>query len=137
MRLDRARRVLGRALRHRCPRCGGAPVFERLFRMRERCAVCGLAFEREPGYFVGAIYLNYAVTVLILMPACLLLAGWWEVGLRARLIGGLGFATLFPLWFFRYSKSLWLGLDHLVDPGTEPAEGPTARRPRGQAGGAR
>ena len=25
------------------------------------------------------------------------------------------FAVLFPIWFFRYSKSLWLALDYLVD----------------------
>jgi hypothetical protein len=31
------------------------------------------------------------------------------------------FAVLFPLWSFRYSKALWLALDHLVDPtGGEP-----------------
>ena len=33
----------------------------------------------------------------------------------------LSFAVLFPLWSFRYSKALWLALDHLVDPtGGEP-----------------
>src|SRR6059036_1247037 len=33
--------------------------------MHERCAACGLRYEREQGYFVGAIYINYAVTVAI------------------------------------------------------------------------
>jgi hypothetical protein len=35
--------------------------------------------------------------------------GWQVAGWGA-------FAVLFPLWSFRYSKALWLALDHLVDP---------------------
>jgi len=61
----RVRRILGRALRLRCPRCGRSPLWARYFRMHERCAVCGLRYEREQGYFVGAIYINYAVTVAV------------------------------------------------------------------------
>src|SRR6266540_2519179 len=33
--------------------------------MPARCAFCGLTLERAQGYFVGAIYVNYGVTVLI------------------------------------------------------------------------
>jgi hypothetical protein len=39
------------------------------------------------------------------------------------------FAVLFPLWSFRYSKAIWLALDHLVDPG-EPAARPRSEGPR-------
>ena len=54
-----------RALRLKCPRCGGAPMFAGLFRMHETCAHCHLKFEREPGYFLGSIYINYGITALI------------------------------------------------------------------------
>jgi hypothetical protein len=30
--------------------------------------------------------------------------------------GTLAFALLFPLWFFRYARSLWLGFDQFIDP---------------------
>ncbi len=107
---------MGRGLRLLCPRCGAAPVFAGPFRVRERCPACGLVFEREPGYFVGAIYLNYGATALIMIPGYFALDAWLglAVGLQLFLWGT--FAVGFPLWFFRYSKSLWLSLDHLVDP---------------------
>jgi uncharacterized protein (DUF983 family) len=88
--------------------------------MRPRCPACRLVFEREPGYFVGAIYLNYGMTVLILMPGYLALHAWLEPSIGQQLLIWGIFAVAFPLWFFRYSKSLWLALDHLVDPTRTP-----------------
>jgi len=106
--------VLGRAVRLRCPRCGRSALFAGWFRMQERCAVCGLVYEREQGYFVGAIYLNYAAAVTVAFGTVLLLD--WTVGLtlRQQLALGITLVTLVPLVFFRYSRSLWLGVDHLV-----------------------
>lgn len=123
--MDRARVVqaLRRALGLRCPRCGGAPLFTGLVRMPPRCPTCGLVFEREAGYFIGAIYINYGLTVGLAVAGYFLLEAWlapsagWQVA-----VWGL-FAILFPLWSFRYSKAFWLALDHLVDPtdtGGEP-----------------
>ena len=60
--------ILGRCLRLRCPRCGQGRLFARVFTLFEHCPVCSLSFEPEQGYYVGAIYLNYAATVLIATP---------------------------------------------------------------------
>src|SRR3989442_9373424 len=61
----RVLRILGRGLRLRCPRCGRAALYAGWFAMHTRCEACGLPYESEQGYFVGAIYLNYAVTVRV------------------------------------------------------------------------
>lgn len=114
----RAGQVFGRGLRLRCPRCGAAPIFAGPFRMHARCPACDLVLEREPGYFVGAIYLNYGATVLTAIAGYFALDAWLGLGTRAQLVVWCLFAVVFPLWFFRYSKSLWLSLDHLVDPGS-------------------
>ena len=110
----RVRRILGRALRLRCPRCGRSPLWARYFRMHERCAVCGLRYEREQGYFVGAIYINYAVTVAIAVGVVLGLD--WTVGLTLaqQLAIGVALGVLVPLAFFRYARSLWLVMNYLV-----------------------
>jgi hypothetical protein len=84
--------------------------------MHARCPACGLVFEREPGYFVGAIYLNYGATVLTAIAGYFALDAWVGLGTRAQLALWTAFAVVFPLWFFRYSKSLWLSLDYFVDP---------------------
>ena len=133
-RVGRVLRVLRRAVTLRCPRCGGTPLFPgraltasagngrrpraslTWFTMAPACTRCGLRFERAPGYFVGAIYVNYAATTVIAIVGYLVL--WTRTGLStaAQLAIWVPFCVLFPLWFFRYSRSLWLALEYLVNP---------------------
>ena len=48
-----------RALRLRCPHCGGRPIFVTWSRLLPNCPVCGLGFERgEQGYWLGAYFFN-------------------------------------------------------------------------------
>jgi uncharacterized protein (DUF983 family) len=105
-----------RALALRCPRCGRAPLFRGWFAMNTLCAACDLRFERAPGYWIGAIYVNYGVTVTIAVGGFFLLralAGWETARQLALWVP---FVVLFPLWFFRYSRSLWLGLEYALNP---------------------
>ncbi len=127
--LERATRLLLRGLRLKCPRCGQGPLFRRGFSMPESCAVCGLRFEREQGYFVGAIYLNSAGTVLVLIGGGLVLhfAG---VSLIPQLVIAATLSVLVPVAFFRYSKSLWLAMDYFLDP-EGPPERPSWADPAG------
>jgi uncharacterized protein (DUF983 family) len=107
----RLARALSRAIRLRCPRCGETPLFRGWFRMADSCALCGLRFERAQGYFVGAIYVNYGVTVILAVGGFFLL--WAGLGLStgAQLAVLVPVVVLFPLWFFRYSRSLWLAIE--------------------------
>jgi uncharacterized protein (DUF983 family) len=41
--------ALGRGLRKRCPHCGEGAIFSGFAHHLERCAVCGLVYERNPG----------------------------------------------------------------------------------------
>jgi hypothetical protein len=52
---------LAAIVKQQCPRCLRGQVFATLFRMHEQCPVYRLPFEREPGYFTGAMYLSYGV----------------------------------------------------------------------------
>jgi uncharacterized protein (DUF983 family) len=108
---SRITRALGRAVRLRCPRCGATPLFRGWFRMAESCALCGLYFERAQGYFVGAIYVNYAITVGLAVVGFFLLWGvlGWSTGAQLAVL--VPFVIVFPLWFFRYSRSLWLAVE--------------------------
>ena len=110
--------ILGRAFRLRCPRCGGA-LYSGWFRMRERCAACGLRYEREQGYFVGAIYFNYALTVGVAAGAVIALD--WTVGLTLaeQLAIGIALGALVPLIGFRFSRSLWLSINYLLSSADE------------------
>lgn len=91
--------------------------------MLATCAVCDFRFEREPGYFVGAIYLNYAATALIAIPGYFALDVLAGLSLGQQLVLWGAFCVVFPLWCFRYSKSLWLSLDYFLDPEEAADEG--------------
>ena len=111
-------RMLDYGLRLRCPRCGAGPLYTKPFKMRDTCPSCGLKFEREQGYFVGAIYINYAATVGIAVPGFFLLDAFVGLTINQQLAFWVPFAVIFPLIFFHHSRSLWLMLDHYFNPAT-------------------
>ena len=108
------RQVALRALRLRCPRCGDARLYRGWFTMEERCRACGLRYEAEQGYFVGAIYLNYAATVAVALGGVLLIDNAIGLTLAEQLVVGIAVGLLAPLLFFRHARSTWLALGYLV-----------------------
>lgn len=106
---------LGAILRQRCPRCLRGPVYSGRIRMHERCPVCDLHFEREQGYFLGAMYVSYTLGVGVL--GSLVILTWWLVGLENpwNLAPAVAIFLLLVPAIFRYSRILWMHLDHAVD----------------------
>jgi len=88
--------------------------------MHDRCPVCDLKFEREPGYFLGAMYVSYALGVMIVALFATLLwsvTGWritkdiiWAVVL---------FLPLAPT-ITLFARVLWIYLDQAIDPERQP-----------------
>ena len=109
-------RAMGTGIRLCCPRCRREPLFSGLFRMREACPLCGWLVEREAGYFVGAIYINYAATVALCLSGYFFLEWLASPPLWAQLALWSAVGAAFPLLFFRYSRSLWLSLDYFISP---------------------
>jgi uncharacterized protein (DUF983 family) len=102
--------ILARGLAHRCPNCGARKLFKAgtLFELNAECPDCGLRIERDEGFFLGSMSLNYGVTILgFLVPVLLLyLAGVFS-GLAAAIVAGIG-AIAVPILFYRSSRSWWL-----------------------------
>lgn len=84
--------------------------------MYPECLSCDLKYEREQGYFVGAIYINYAATAIIMIAGFFWLDRFITLSLAQQLIFWSSFGISFPLFFFRYSRSLWLSLDYTFNP---------------------
>lgn len=91
-------------------------------KMHERCPVCSLRYEREPGYFLGSLYISYGL-------ACgFLLLGVWigslffpEVDLGwIALAAIIAFVPLVPM-VTRYARVMWIFFDRWVWP-TRPGE---------------
>ncbi len=113
--------TLGSILAQRCPRCRMGRIFRySIFRgfpkMCARCSICDLTFEREPGYFLGSMYISYFLEVLIMAPIAALLwalTGW---GITKIIIGAvLLFLPLAPT-ITLFARVLWIYLDQGIDP---------------------
>lgn len=111
--------LLSRALRRRCPRCGGGPLFRQWIRMADQCPQCGLAFSRgESGYQLGAMWFNLllaeAVSVGVFLTTVYLT--WpnppWD---RLQIMGPLE-AIISPIFFYPFSKTLFLAFDLAMRP---------------------
>ena len=56
-----------------CPRCQEEKMYVNknpyklasLFEMNEKCSICELHYQIEPSFFYGAMYVNYALTVIV------------------------------------------------------------------------
>jgi len=101
----------------RCPRCRRGRIFQGRFAMHPTCPVCALRFEREPGYFTGAMYVSYALGLPVITVSTvlvLLVAPQLSFEATAAVVVVL-FLPFVPL-IFRYSRILWIHLDRTVDP---------------------
>jgi uncharacterized protein (DUF983 family) len=105
-------------LRGRCPRCSMGQVFVGQRSMNDLCPVCGLRFQREQGYFLGAMYVSYPLSIvaigLLLIALHVVLPTWdlnWLTGLTLVL-----YLPLMPA-VFRYSRLLWIFFDRWASPG--------------------
>ena len=119
--------LLGRALRRRCPYCGGAGIFSGWFELRDRCPSCGVSFDREEGYFLGAMAVNLLVAEGLAVGVVVLLMIFSDLSLLPLEVVGVGLALGLPILFFPYSRTLWMALDLQLD----PPERQTERRLRG------
>jgi uncharacterized protein (DUF983 family) len=102
-------------LRQRCPRCRTGRMFRGLFEMNDPCPVCGLPFQREEGYFLGAMYFSYGLACAFLIGSYFIVAALvphWDTRLIA-LLATLPFLPLAPL-VVRYSRVLWIYFDRGV-----------------------
>src|SRR5258708_2429766 len=99
-------------LQQRCPRCREGKLFKGILAMHDACPVCGLVFEREPGYFLGAMYISYGLAIVILVPLFFvlqwLLPDWSDILVAA--LAAVPYLALSPL-VFRYSRVLWMHFD--------------------------
>ncbi|NOQ73217.1 MAG: DUF983 domain-containing protein [Crocinitomix sp.] len=106
-------------LNSKCPRCheGDFHLTKKTYDLKnfgknhERCSECDYRFEKEPGFFYGAMYVSYGlsiavsvavgVAILVLYPSAS-----YKVYLAAILGGIVG---LMPVTF-RLSRVIWMNL---------------------------
>lgn len=111
-------------LKQKCPRCHEGDLFKyknsyrfkNITTMYERCSHCGLKYEREPGFFYGAMYVSYALTVALW--ATLAVAVFTFYNMSPWLFLGIGVGVLLILLpiIYRMSRAIWISIFVKYDP---------------------
>jgi hypothetical protein len=86
--------------------------------MHEYCPACGLKFEREPGYFLGAMYFGYVMALATI--AVFTAVVWLIVKVpfqRSVVIAVLLFVPLTPV-IALMARVFWIYFDQSIDPDT-------------------
>lgn len=101
----------------KCPSCRKESVFKTkgnvfLFKMpimKEKCSNCGRRFEKEPGYFTGAMYISYGLCIIEMIIALILFE---FVDIHYNYLIVLLSLTVILLWpfNFRMSRIIWMYL---------------------------
>ena len=112
-------------LRQRCPRCRQGriflcSVFRGFPKKHQRCSVCDLKFQREEGYFLGAMYISFGLALAIIAVIAALLCaitGWWIT--KDVIWAVVLFLPLAP-GISLFARVLWIYLDQTFDPEALP-----------------
>lgn len=105
--------------KNNCPHCNQGKVFKAnnvffslgFSKMNEVCDNCGFRFEKEPGYFFGAMYLSYGlgtVEGLLTYFICQYILSIVNFNSIMLIIGIT--ITLLCFFNFRLSRILWIRL---------------------------
>lgn len=115
--------IIARGLTNCCPNCGGQTLFKAgaRFELNKECPACGLKIEKEEGFFLGAMSLNYGITCLCFLAPIALL--WYKGVLSDATAAVLGLAAAFvvPVALYRSSRSWQLMLYYTFLPQHLPA----------------
>jgi uncharacterized protein (DUF983 family) len=108
-----------RALTRRCPYCGSPGIYDGYFALRERCPRCGVRFEREEGYFLGAYALNLIVAEFLGLGLAIILifkTDLRDLQLVWQELIAVALAVAFPVALFPFSRTVWIAMDLIFHP---------------------
>ncbi len=106
----------------KCPRCRRGKMFTHRFyhlskfqEMHAHCPVCGVSFEPETGFYWGAMYISYAITVAISVTVGVGIRIFYGPGLNINVYIAAIISTmlLFVPVSFRVSRAIML---HFISP---------------------
>ncbi len=111
-------------LKGKCPRCRKGDLFvdknpyhlKKLSSMHESCSCCKQPFAPEPGFYYGAMYVSYALSVVVFIVNFVLFALLFPLPPLVFIL--LNTAVLLLLWpvFFRLARIIYLNIFVGYDP---------------------
>ncbi|MFN3850867.1 MAG: DUF983 domain-containing protein [Spirosomataceae bacterium] len=105
-------------IKMKCPRCHEGDIFEsknpfelgKMTTMHTNCPKCNLKYEREPGFFYGAMYVSsiFNMILFVIFVVAYYLFFVDKVDWRWYIISYVALTLILFSVFYRISRSLWL-----------------------------
>jgi len=80
------------------------------------CLECGLKYEREEGYFLGAMYISYGLGVALIAGFSAIVFATTRLGFYSSVLAGLIIFVPFAPLIAIAARVLWIHLDRAIDP---------------------
>ena len=101
--------------RNLCPGCQKGAVFSGIYSMNATCEFCGFQFEKEPGYYLGAMVISYVLGAFSMIPSVIALVFWFEVPwVWVVILPSLQVILMNP-FLYRWSRLAWLHAESQAD----------------------
>ena len=112
--------LVRRGLARCCPRCADHRIWVHRYRLVDRCPGCGVRFLREPGFFLGAWFINFMVLEtlhwLLVMAFIVWRSADPDAGLLLPIAVGVITAVVVPIAFYPRSLTVWAAIDLAMTP---------------------
>lgn len=103
-------------LKNKCPNCRKGDVFSysgnifllKMPKMNQRCQNCNYKFEKETGFFFGAMFVSYTIAAAIMIA--LMVVGWYLLDMTPLnvFMAIVFLIILSSTWNFRLSRTIWI-----------------------------
>lgn len=84
--------------------------------MFQFCPECGLKFEREPGYFLGAMYIGYGLGLGAITAFSFLLWELFHWSFQSVVLGAVLLFLPFAPYLTVMARVLFIYMDQAIDP---------------------
>ena len=100
----------------KCPNCKEGKIFSKLGnlllfkapKMNDRCKKCDFKFEKEPGFFFGAMFVSYALVAAEMIASGIVFGYFVGFSYINVLFAIIIIAVLLSTINFRVSRSIWI-----------------------------
>ena len=102
---------------NKCPKCHQgdffvtkSPYSTDFIKMHDKCSHCGEIFNKEVGFFYGAMYVSYGVNIALGIGLFILMVLLFKTGLFTYLFSFLGLVVVLFPWVMRISRLIYINL---------------------------
>ncbi len=110
-------------LNYKCPKCHQGDLypepilsFKKTFTMNDTCSHCGQAFELEPGFYWGSMYIAYGLASGVMLAGFAVIYFFFDFEITTSIIIIGILLTLFYALVFRTARAIWINIYVGYDP---------------------